>query len=66
MPPATSEGECEESDDAPIVPKKRKTRKIIPVGRNGLKKRRVVKSRTTTDVKGYMRMFFCEAPKDVG
>jgi len=55
-PPATTEDE--ESDHVPIVPKKRKPRKVVPVGRNGLKKRRVIKSRTTTDAKGYMRMSF--------
>jgi hypothetical protein len=30
-----------------------KPKKDMPVGRNGLKKRRVVKSRMTTDDKGY-------------
>lgn len=37
-------------------PKKRREKKVIPVGRNGLKKKRVVKSRMTTDAKGYMGM----------
>jgi DNA polymerase delta subunit 3 len=32
---------------------RRKPKKEVPVGRNGLKKRRVVKSRMTTDEKGY-------------
>ena len=36
------------------APKKKKVKKVIPVGRNGLKKRRVVKSRMTTDAKGRM------------
>ena len=31
----------------------RKPKKEVPVGRNGLKKKRVVKSRMTTDDKGY-------------
>ena len=31
----------------------RKPKKEVPMGRNGLKKRRVVKSRMTTDEKGY-------------
>jgi DNA polymerase delta subunit 3 len=31
----------------------RKPKKEVPVGRNGLKKRRLVKSRMTTDEKGY-------------
>jgi len=35
-------------------PKKRKQKKVIPLGHNGLKKKRVVKSRTTVDAKGYM------------
>ncbi|KAG6910013.1 hypothetical protein DXG01_013735 [Tephrocybe rancida] len=35
-------------------PKKRAPKKVVPVGSNGLKKRRVVKSRSTTDAKGYM------------
>ncbi|KAH9953885.1 DNA polymerase subunit Cdc27 [Russula dissimulans] len=34
-------------------PRQRKPKKEVPVGRNGLKKRRVVKSRTTMDEKGY-------------
>ncbi|KAI9509823.1 DNA polymerase subunit Cdc27 [Russula earlei] len=32
----------------------RKPKKVVPVGRNGLRKRRVVKSRTTMDGKGYV------------
>jgi DNA polymerase delta subunit 3 len=39
-------------------PRKRKPKKVIPVGRNGLKKRRVEKSRTSFDEKGYMGGFF--------
>jgi DNA polymerase delta subunit 3 len=35
----------------------RKPKKEVPVGRNGLKKRRVVKSRMTTDEKGYFGAF---------
>ncbi|KAF9461214.1 DNA polymerase subunit Cdc27, partial [Collybia nuda] len=35
-------------------PRKRREKKIIPMGTNGLKKKRVVKSRMTTDAKGYM------------
>lgn len=37
--------------------KTRKPKKEVPVGRNGLKKRRVVKSRMTTDAKGYIGAF---------
>lgn len=36
------------------APKKRRPKKVIPVGKNGLKKRRVMKSRSTVDDKGYM------------
>lgn len=46
-----------EEEAVPEEPKKRKSRKVVPVGRNGLKKRRVMKNRTTTDAKGYTRMF---------
>lgn len=46
-------------DDEPaeIKPKrqrKKAEKKIVPVGRNGLKKKRVVKSKMSTDEKGYM------------
>ncbi|CAL1700533.1 unnamed protein product [Somion occarium] len=45
----------EDDEDLPKpIPKKKKVKKAIPVGRNGLKKRRVVKSRMTTDAKGYI------------
>lgn len=60
-PPATSEDE--QSDHVPVVLKKRKPRKVVPVNRNGLKKRRVIKSRTTTDAKGYMRTSSCVASR---
>jgi DNA polymerase delta subunit 3 len=46
-----------EEDAVPEVAKKRKPRKVVPVGRNGSKKRRVMKNRTTTDAKGYTRTF---------
>ncbi|KAG1905137.1 DNA polymerase subunit Cdc27-domain-containing protein [Suillus fuscotomentosus] len=42
-----------EEEAVPEEPKKRKSRKVVPVGRNGLKKRHVIKNRTTTDAKGY-------------
>ncbi|TBU49594.1 DNA polymerase subunit Cdc27 [Dichomitus squalens] len=35
-------------------PKKKAAKKAWPVGRNGLKKKRIVRSRVTTDAKGYM------------
>lgn len=44
------------SDDEPIPtrPKvKRKPKKVIPVGRNGLPKNRVIKSRKSKNAKGY-------------
>lgn len=48
-----------EDSDIPVEkPKrKRKEKKVVPVGRNGLKKKRVVKTRTTMDEKGYMGMY---------
>jgi DNA polymerase delta subunit 3 len=51
------EEEEEEEEDVKPQAKKRKPKKVVPVGHNGLKKRRVLKSRTTTDAKGYMRTF---------
>ena len=42
--------------------KQRKPKKEVPVGRNGLKKRRVVKSRMTTDEKGYFGAPFIRQP----
>ena len=45
----------DDPDPEPIAkPKKKRVKKVIPVGRNGLKKKRVVKSRTKKDDKGYM------------
>ncbi|KAG7444894.1 uncharacterized protein BT62DRAFT_994927 [Guyanagaster necrorhizus] len=38
----------------PAPKKKRKEKKVIPVGRNGLKKKRVIKSRESIDAKGYI------------
>ncbi|KAK0189027.1 hypothetical protein F5146DRAFT_691578 [Armillaria mellea] len=51
--------QCEDDVDmadetAPAPKKKRKEKKVIPVGRNGLKKKRVVKSRESIDAKGYI------------
>ncbi|KAF9269167.1 hypothetical protein L218DRAFT_423934 [Marasmius fiardii PR-910] len=52
---AKQEGETDIDDDiAPLPKKTRKPKKVIPVGRNGLKKKRVMKSRMSTDTKGYM------------
>nr|GAT46742.1 DNA polymerase subunit Cdc27 [Mycena chlorophos] len=36
------------------APKPRKPKKVVPVGKNGLKKRRVVKSKQSLDAKGYI------------
>ncbi|KAH7920890.1 hypothetical protein BV22DRAFT_1198606 [Leucogyrophana mollusca] len=49
--------EDDSDEDAALKPKtKKKTaKKSVPVGRNGLKKRRVVKTRTAVDAKGYMQ-----------
>ena len=55
-------GDAEDSmyvDDEPaeVKPKrqrKKAEKKIVPVGRNGLKKKRIVKSKMSTDEKGYM------------
>ncbi|KAI0303654.1 hypothetical protein B0F90DRAFT_1308269 [Multifurca ochricompacta] len=59
-PPATDmevEDREPEPETAPVPTTRkppRKPKKVIPVGRNGLKKRRVVRSRMTTDEKGYL------------
>jgi DNA polymerase delta subunit 3 len=51
------EPEPEPEPEPPRAPARkkvqRKPKKEVPVGRNGLKKRRTVKSRMTTDEKGY-------------
>ncbi|KAK0489024.1 DNA polymerase subunit Cdc27-domain-containing protein [Armillaria novae-zelandiae] len=41
-------------ETVPAPKRKRKEKKVIPVGRNGLKKKRVVKSRESIDAKDYM------------
>ena len=38
----------------PKKPRKRAGKKAVPVGKNGLKKKRVMKSKMSTDAKGYM------------
>ncbi|GJJ08591.1 hypothetical protein Clacol_002810 [Clathrus columnatus] len=54
---ADGEGETENLSDGPAIPTvpkaKRRPKKAIPVGRNGLPKRRVLKSRKTKNAKGY-------------
>lgn len=42
--------------DSKPAPTKRKPKKVVPVGKNGLKKKRIVKSKTRFDEKGYMGM----------
>jgi hypothetical protein len=55
VPGPEPEAEVEaEPEPAPARKRQRKPKKEVPVGRNGLKKRRVAKSRTTTDDKGYL------------
>lgn len=54
---STEDGEDVKMDDSispKPKPKKRREKKVIPVGSNGLKKKRTIKSRMTTDAKGYM------------
>lgn len=52
--------EDSEPERAKQRPKKKKQqKKPVPVGRNGLKKRRVLRTRTKTDEKGYMGMYPC-------
>lgn len=54
---AADEFNDDEDDDDPAPKPKakpKKVKKIVPVGRNGLKKRRVMKSKTDFDAKGYM------------
>lgn len=54
--PAQDE-DVEMMDDEPAKPKitkKRKSKPVVPVGRNGLKKVRIQKSRKVRDANGYM------------
>ncbi|KAH9899811.1 DNA polymerase subunit Cdc27 [Cubamyces lactineus] len=53
-PEPEPEPEEMEEDKPKPKPRKKKEKKVIPVGRNGLKKKRVMKSRMTVDAKGYM------------
>jgi DNA polymerase delta subunit 3 len=48
---------AETSEPIPKPQRKKKVKKVIPVGKNGLKKRRVVKSRMMIDDKGYTGWF---------
>ena len=44
----------EPAETKPKKPRKKAEKKVVPLGRNGLRKKRVVKSRMSTDAKGYM------------
>jgi hypothetical protein len=46
----------DDMDDIPKPKRKKKEKKVVPVGENGLPKRRIVKTRTTMDAKGFMGM----------
>jgi DNA polymerase delta subunit 3 len=46
--------EAIESDNVKPAPVKRKPKKVVPVGKNGLKKKRVVKSKSHIDDEGFM------------
>lgn len=49
------------AEDIPALPKKqRKPKKQIPIGRNGIKKKRVIKSKTSVDAKGFMGTSFLQ------
>ena len=41
----------------PKKTRKKREKKIIPVGRNGLKKKKVMKTKKTIDGNGYMRKY---------
>lgn len=42
-----------EDDTMPAAKRAKKVKKVVPVGKNGLKKKRVMKQRKTKDSKGY-------------
>lgn len=54
--PELEDQPMEDAEDEEPVPRRRKPKpkKVIPVGKNGLKKKRVVKSRMTVLENGYM------------
>jgi DNA polymerase delta subunit 3 len=43
----------EDDDPVPKPTRRKRTKKVVPVGNNGLKKRRVIKTRTKFDAQGY-------------
>ena len=61
-----NDDEKEQTDDVDMVdgttaepkkPRKKREKKTIPVGRNGLKKKKVMKTKKTMDDNGYMRKY---------
>ncbi|KAJ3989323.1 DNA polymerase subunit Cdc27 [Lentinula detonsa] len=47
----------DDTEDKPAIKakqRKTKAKKVVPIGKNGLKKKRVMRSKVTTDAKGYM------------
>lgn len=59
-PAAETQQASEDEDVAPKPkPRKKTQKKVVPVGRNGLKKKRTMKSRMTVDAKGYMGVCRC-------
>lgn len=46
----------EDAPKAKAKPKPRKAKAVIPIGSNGLKKKKVTKTRRTKDANGYMGM----------
>lgn len=61
--PPKSEPEQDEDEieieDTPKPKPRKKEKKVVPLGRNGLKKRRVMKTRMFTDAKGFMGAYPC-------
>ncbi|KAH9947239.1 DNA polymerase subunit Cdc27 [Amylocystis lapponica] len=58
VPPTTEADDSEMVEDSEPEriqpkPRKKKEKKAVPIGSNGVKKRRIMKSRSTTDDKGY-------------
>lgn len=52
--------DVEMGDETTVVkpkPKKRRVKKVIPVGRNGLKKKEIMKTRMVTDENGYLGLY---------
>ena len=56
----------EPAEVKPKKPRKKVEKKIVPVGRNGLKKKQVMKSRMSLDAKGYMGELYYPFSSNVG